>query len=58
MRRQSDTTTHPNDDKVQELVDVGPLELCLARILHELRVFASKNHEPVAPLRVAQHATA
>jgi hypothetical protein len=51
------TPTHADDDEIQELVDVGPLELGFPRVLHEFRVFAGKDDETVAPLRVPQHAT-
>ena len=46
------------DDEVQQLVYRGPLQLRLARVLHELGVLAREQHHAVAPGRVAQHRAA
>ena len=46
---------NPQDDEVQQLVDRGPLELCLAGILHQFGVFARKQNQTIAPWSVSQH---
>ena len=45
------------DDEVQQLVNGGPLEFSLSRILHQLGVFAGKQHNAIAPWGVSQHGT-
>jgi ATP-dependent helicase/DNAse subunit B len=49
--------TNSDNENVEKSVNVGAFENGLATVHHKLRVFACKNDEPVAPLRVAEDTT-
>lgn len=50
--------TNPNDNVVEQFIDGGAFELCLARVLHELGVLACEQNDAVAPFCVTQDAAA
>lgn len=58
VRVQRTRSSYSKDDEIEEAVDGGPLELGFPGVLHELRVPAGKEDDAVAPLRVAEHASA
>ena len=49
---------YPKDDEVEQTINRGPFEFRLARILHQFGVASGKDHDAVAPLSVAQDASA
>jgi len=45
--------SYPDDEKVEQPIDIGPLEFRFSRILHKFRVSTGENHHPVTPFRVS-----
>lgn len=46
---------YPDDEKVEQPIDIGPFEFRLSWILHEFRVPPGENNHPVTPFRVSEY---
>ena len=54
--RKPTTSTHSNNENVDQSVNMGPLEVGLAGVHHQLRVLTREYDNSIAPLGVSQHA--
>lgn len=47
QRHQQQHEQHQNNRAIQHLVQLGPLHACLDVVLHQLRLFARKQHQSI-----------